>query len=72
MRTIDPNAVAPTGFKPIAVTILIECRAEYDAIMNAKRNLTVCEIDSWYDEDHRNVWVGLIDTIADDMRGKSC
>ena len=71
MKAIYNEVLVPTPFQPIAVTILIETQAEYDAIREAKCSLTVCEIDSDYDEDLRSVWVGLIDTIADDMRGQS-
>jgi hypothetical protein len=72
MKAINNDTVAPKTFQPIAVTILIETKEEYDAIMEAKRNLSPCEIDYGYDEDHRAVWVDLIDCIADDMRRKSC
>jgi hypothetical protein len=70
MKALYNDVLVPTVFKPIAVTILIETQAEYDAIIFAKRNLTVCEIDSDYDEDNRQVWVDLLDCIADDMRGE--
>jgi hypothetical protein len=70
MKALYNDVLGPTVFKPIAVTILIETQAEYDAIIEAKRNLTVCEIDSDHDEDNRQVWVDLLDCIADDMRGE--
>lgn len=72
MKAINNDAVVPTGFQPIAVTILIETQAEYDALYSANSNLTADQIYSGYDDDHREVWVDALDCIAEDMRRKSC
>jgi hypothetical protein len=71
MKALYNDVLVPTVFKPIAVTILIESRLEFDALIEANSNLTPCEIHDGYEEAYRDVWVRLIDTIADNMKGQS-
>jgi hypothetical protein len=72
MKALNNEVVVPTGFKPIAVTILIETQGEYDALYSANSNLTADQIYGGYTDDHRTVWVDVLDCIAEDMRRKSC
>jgi hypothetical protein len=71
MKALYNDVLGPTVFKPIAVTILIESQVEYDALNEANCNLTSDQIYEGYTGDHREVWVELIDCIAEDMRRQS-
>lgn len=71
MKALYNDVLVPKPFQPIVVTIVIESRLEFDALIEANSNLTPCEIHDGYEEAYRDVWVRLIDCIAEDMRGKS-
>lgn len=68
MKSIK-SGKSEVSFTPIQVTLVIESQVEYDALVEAARNLTADEIHEGYDEAEREVWVRLLDCIAKRMRG---
>jgi len=55
------------SFKPIKVTISIETREEYDAILRANEGLCVEDIDINHDWSEREIWVSVLETVAEGL-----
>jgi len=70
MKSIK-SSKSEVSFTPIQVTVVIESQLEYDALVEAARNLTPCEIHEGYDEEERQIWVDLIDCVAEGMRDQA-
>ena len=65
MKVTD-NKVAPymTDFQPITVTILIETKDEYNALLTAEKKLSRSGISDEFTYEHRDAWITTLELIA--------
>tara|TARA_R110002126_G_scaffold150831_1_gene297642 strand:+ start:686 stop:889 length:204 start_codon:yes stop_codon:yes gene_type:complete len=64
---IKESTLTVTDFTPIEVTVVIETKDEMEALKYGGNALTYCEIDDAYSEEHRAVWVELLEKVGDQL-----
>ena len=51
-------------FKPIAITVTIESQDEVNALLTARSDLCVSDIDTAHESDTRYIWVDMLEELA--------